>query len=208
MENCEALAANDNPLAAEDTHFAHPAKNVIMLFMSGAPPHVDTFDYEPALIKADGKSGGQGRLMAPISKLRQRGQSGLWISDLFPNVAENADDLLFDPKHVLRTAESPDSSASGPHRFVAICQSVTRCLEWKRRRPRTQQQRLYNVYGRWRRPSRFQLRGDRRDRREVVEDRMLKRDWHATILHLLGLDHENLTFRYAGRNFRLSNVAG
>jgi hypothetical protein len=33
-------------------------------------------------------------------------------------------------------------------------------------------------------------------------------DLHATILHLLGLDHERLTFRYAGRNFRLTDVAG
>lgn len=93
MATREALAANDNPLAPKDTHFAPRAKHVIMLFMSGAPSQVDTFDYKPALIKADGKSGGQGRMMAPISKFRQRGQSGLWISDLFPNVAENADDL-------------------------------------------------------------------------------------------------------------------
>ena len=33
-------------------------------------------------------------------------------------------------------------------------------------------------------------------------------DLHATILHLLGLDHERLTFSYAGRNFRLTDVAG
>ena len=32
-------------------------------------------------------------------------------------------------------------------------------------------------------------------------------DLHATILHLLGLDHEKLTYRYAGRNFRLTDVA-
>ena len=33
-------------------------------------------------------------------------------------------------------------------------------------------------------------------------------DWHATILHLLGLDHEKLTFRYAGREMRLTDVKG
>jgi hypothetical protein len=33
-------------------------------------------------------------------------------------------------------------------------------------------------------------------------------DLHATLLHLLGLDHEKLTFRYAGRDFRLTDVAG
>ena len=93
MASRETLAASDDPLAPKETHFAPRAKNVIMLFMSGAPSHVDTFDYKPALIKADGQSGGHGRMMAPISKFRQRGQSGLWISDLFPNVAKYADDL-------------------------------------------------------------------------------------------------------------------
>ena len=44
--------------------------------------------------------------------------------------------------------------------------------------------------------------------REAVEDRMHTHDWHATILHLLGLDHKKLTYRYAGRNYRLTNVAG
>ena len=42
----------------------------------------------------------------------------------------------------------------------------------------------------------------------AVTDRMHVHDLHATILHLLGLDHERLTFRYAGRNFRLTDVAG
>ena len=42
----------------------------------------------------------------------------------------------------------------------------------------------------------------------AVEDKMHVHDLHATILHLLGLDHERLTFRYAGRDFRLSDVAG
>ncbi len=43
---------------------------------------------------------------------------------------------------------------------------------------------------------------------EAVEGRMHIHDWHATILHLLGLDHERLTYRYAGRNFRLTDVHG
>ena len=33
-------------------------------------------------------------------------------------------------------------------------------------------------------------------------------DYHATILHLMGMDHERLTYRYAGRDFRLTDVAG
>ena len=42
----------------------------------------------------------------------------------------------------------------------------------------------------------------------AVEDRVHTHDLHATILHLLGLDHKRLTYRYAGRDFRLTDVAG
>jgi hypothetical protein len=42
----------------------------------------------------------------------------------------------------------------------------------------------------------------------AVEQKTHMRDLHATILHLLGLDHTKLTYRYAGRNFRLTDVAG
>lgn len=43
---------------------------------------------------------------------------------------------------------------------------------------------------------------------EAIDGRMHTHDWHATILHLLGLDHEKLTYRHAGRDFRLTDVAG
>ncbi len=43
---------------------------------------------------------------------------------------------------------------------------------------------------------------------EAVEGKMHIHDWHATILHLLGLDHEKLTYRYAGRDMRLTDVKG
>jgi hypothetical protein len=43
---------------------------------------------------------------------------------------------------------------------------------------------------------------------EAVEGKCHIHDWHATILHLLGLDHQRLTYRYAGRDFRLTDVAG
>ena len=43
---------------------------------------------------------------------------------------------------------------------------------------------------------------------EAVENRVHVHDWHATILHLLGLNHERLTFRYAGRDMRLTDVHG
>jgi uncharacterized protein (DUF1501 family) len=43
---------------------------------------------------------------------------------------------------------------------------------------------------------------------EAVEGKVHTHDWHATILHLLGLDHERLTYRYAGRDMRLTDVKG
>jgi hypothetical protein len=43
---------------------------------------------------------------------------------------------------------------------------------------------------------------------QAVEGRLHVHDLHATILHLLGFDHEKLTYRYAGRDFRLTDVAG
>jgi hypothetical protein len=42
----------------------------------------------------------------------------------------------------------------------------------------------------------------------AVENRMHIHDWHATMLHLLGLDHTKLTYNHGGRNFRLTNVGG
>ena len=42
----------------------------------------------------------------------------------------------------------------------------------------------------------------------AVRDRVHMHDLHATILHLLGIDHERLTFPYAGRDFRLTDVHG
>ncbi len=42
----------------------------------------------------------------------------------------------------------------------------------------------------------------------AVENKVHVHDLHATILHLMGLDHENLTYRYSGRDFRLTDVHG
>jgi hypothetical protein len=92
-------AEKDNPLAPKKTHFPARAKHVIFLCMEGAPSHTDTFDYKPRLIADDGKAftrsrvGGGGKLLAPQWKYQQYGQAGLWISDLFPELAKHADEL-------------------------------------------------------------------------------------------------------------------
>ncbi|MGI9470604.1 MAG: DUF1501 domain-containing protein [Rubripirellula sp.] len=87
-------ATNLNPLVPKSPHFPAAAKRVIFLCMSGGPSHVDTFDYKPQLTKDHGKQGRYGgSLLKSPWEFRQRGDSGLWISDIFPNVAEHADDM-------------------------------------------------------------------------------------------------------------------
>jgi hypothetical protein len=87
-----------NPLAPKSPHFEPKAKRVIFLCMEGGPSHVDTFDYKPKLTADTGKSSSRGRftgakLLGSPWKFQQHGQSGLWISDLFPEVAKHADKL-------------------------------------------------------------------------------------------------------------------
>jgi hypothetical protein len=95
-----------NPLAAKHPQFAPKAKSVIFLFMYGGPSHLDTFDYKPKLFGLDGKTievktfgrGGhknQGRVVGPKFSFKQYGQSGKWVSSLFPHLAERVDDLAF-----------------------------------------------------------------------------------------------------------------
>ena len=86
--------AATNPLAPKRPHFAPRAKRIIFLCMAGAPSHVDTFDYKPELASMDGKTfRGNSKLLASPWKFSQSGKSGLWISDLFPNLQKQADQL-------------------------------------------------------------------------------------------------------------------
>ena len=86
-----------NPLAPRQPMLPAKAKRVIFLCMSGGPSHVDTFDYKPGLITDDGKGLGGVRagakLLASPWKFRQHGKGGLWISDLFPELAKHADEM-------------------------------------------------------------------------------------------------------------------
>jgi hypothetical protein len=87
--------APENPLAPKAPHFKPRAKRVIFLTMRGGPSHVDTFDYKPQLTADTGKSGKRPgtQLLGSKWKFAQSGHSGLWISELFPNVAKHADEL-------------------------------------------------------------------------------------------------------------------
>ncbi|MDF1838431.1 MAG: DUF1501 domain-containing protein [Planctomycetota bacterium] len=87
----------EDMLAAKAPMIPARAKRVIFLCMSGAPSHVDTFDYKPELATNHGKTLSgyrQGaKLLGSPFQFKQHGQSGLWISELFPHLAKHADDL-------------------------------------------------------------------------------------------------------------------
>ena len=100
----DALAAS-NPLAPKEPHLPVRAKSCIFLTMNGAPSQVDTFDYKPELEKYAGKplppdrkyinSGGRkvGYLTPAWREFRPGGESGLLVSDYFPNIRKHADKL-------------------------------------------------------------------------------------------------------------------
>lgn len=91
-----AAEADQQPstLTARKPHFEPRARRVIFLCMRGGPSHVDTFDYKPRLKQDHGQASSYGSpLCASPWKFNQHGESGLWISELFPNLAEHADDL-------------------------------------------------------------------------------------------------------------------
>lgn len=97
-----AWSAQRSPLTAKNAHFAPRATRVVHLFMNGGPSQVDTFDYKPQLEKYHGEPMPAGNLrterltggiMKSPFRFRQRGESGLWVSDLFEKTSEFIDDM-------------------------------------------------------------------------------------------------------------------
>ena len=89
-------------LTPQPSHFAPRARRVIFLFMHGGPSHVDTFDYKPQLQRDDGKAlpfdkagniDAVPTLLKSPWKFAQHGESGLWVSELLPNISRHVDDL-------------------------------------------------------------------------------------------------------------------
>jgi hypothetical protein len=99
----QARGAAVDPLAIKEPHFPARAKRVIFLFMHGGPSQIDTFDYKPLLKRDHGKplpfarpkvvSSETFNLLQSPWQFKQYGQSGAWVSDLFPEVAKCVDDL-------------------------------------------------------------------------------------------------------------------
>jgi len=94
-----------DPYAPRRPHYPAKAKNVLVIFCAGGVSHLDTWDYKPELIRQDGKplaggppvtfQGPSGELARPQYEFRQRGETGKWVSDMLPRLAEMSDDFAF-----------------------------------------------------------------------------------------------------------------
>ena len=111
----QIAAASESLQNAQKLHHEPKAKRVIFLFMHGGVSQVDSFDPKPMLKKYDGKdlpfkgldtldialkedlkkNARNGRVLDTTWKFRQHGESGAWISDLWPHLTKHADDLCF-----------------------------------------------------------------------------------------------------------------
>jgi len=96
-----------SPLSPKPSQFSPRAKSVIWLFINGGPSQVDTWDYKPELIKRHGQkldgidkftgffANEVGPLMKSPFAFAQHGQSGSWVSEIFPNLAQHVDKMAF-----------------------------------------------------------------------------------------------------------------
>src|SRR5438093_6411756 len=103
----QAAEAPYNPLAPRAGHFPAKANSVIWLFINGGPSHVDTWDHKPELARRDGQElagfdhtpgffiDQVGPLMRSPFRFSRHGQSGSWVSEIFPNIARHVDDIAF-----------------------------------------------------------------------------------------------------------------
>src|SRR5579859_6255163 len=103
----QLLGASENPLAPKKPHYAGTAKNIIYLFMAGAPSHLELFDYKPQLAKFNGTLpppellegyraafiNPNSKLLGPKFKFAKYGQSGAELTPLLPHLAEVVDDI-------------------------------------------------------------------------------------------------------------------
>lgn len=103
---CLSSDGLQSPAAPREPHFKPKAKAVISLFMSGGVSHVDTFDYKPMLIEKHGqplegfgrvqvRQGFPGPLMKSPFAFKRYGQSGKLVSELFPELGKQVDEMAF-----------------------------------------------------------------------------------------------------------------
>lgn len=106
-ENGRSAPQADNPLAPRQPHFRPKARRVIYLHMSGAPPHLDLFDYKPELVRRTGQpcpdeftrgrrfafTSGTPKLLGTPRQFARHGDGGVWMSDAVPNFHRIADEV-------------------------------------------------------------------------------------------------------------------
>ncbi len=120
----EDAQAAGNPLAARPAHHTARARAVIQIFCPGGLSHVDTWDYKPELAARQGKpfdpdgkvqffASKPGNCQGSYWPFRQYGQSGKWMSDLFPRLAQRVDEMAF-----IHSMQSK-SALHGPAMFMA-----------------------------------------------------------------------------------------
>src|SRR5262245_27356920 len=112
-----------DPLAPRPPHHRRRARSVIFLYMDGGPSQVDTFDPKPRLAREHGQPprmrveptqfNNNGTILQSPWRFRRYGQSGLWVSDLFPHVAACADELC-----VIRSMVSNFSEHTNANYFL------------------------------------------------------------------------------------------
>lgn len=105
MQDGELKPPSEAHGVRDGLHFPAKVKRVVFVFMHGGPSHVDTFDYKPELIRLHGQPlpipkpriqfAQTGNLLKSPWEFKQYGESGAWVSDLFPNVAKHVDRLTF-----------------------------------------------------------------------------------------------------------------
>ncbi len=128
-EDARASGNSSDPLAPRKPHHPPTAKSIIFCFMEGGPSHVDLFDRKPLLTQLDGKpipesigkpkqtsrGTGDNTLMASRRTWKQYGQSGMWVSDWYPNIAQHVDDMT-----IIRSCW-----ADGLNHVGSVCQMNT-----------------------------------------------------------------------------------
>jgi hypothetical protein len=119
----EQAARAANPLAPRAGHFPAKAKSVIFLFMDGGPSQMDTFDPKPRLRADNGKPipikppttvfNISDKIFGSPYEFKQYGQSGAWVSEIFPHVAQCVDDLA-----IIRSMVSDHSEHTAANYFM------------------------------------------------------------------------------------------
>ena len=111
-------ARGADPMAPRAGHHRARAKRVIFIFMQGGPSHIDTFDYKPQLQKRSGQKlpmysprhmrRSKQTLLGSPWRFKQHGESGIWVSELFPHLARHVDKLcLLHSLHTNGVAHGP-----------------------------------------------------------------------------------------------------